>query len=187
MTLQPSDSGDGSDPRAYGVSVPVERVERQILVVRGRNVMLDSDVAALYGVTRRALLVAVKRNAERFPDGFVFQLNEAEFAQLQSQALVEAGRRTPPCVFTEEGVAMLSSVLTGPRAVQINIDLMRTLIQLRETLAGREDLSQRLNQLEQRYELQFKAVFDALNRLTLPLPEESKRPMGFPVPTKDDK
>lgn len=144
--------------------------------------MLDSDVAALYGVTRRALLVAVKRDAERFPDGFVFRLNDAEFTQLRSQSLVEAGRRAPPCVFTEEGVAMLSGVLGSPRAIQINIEIMRTLIQMREALAGGENLSQRLNQLEQRYETQFKQVFDALNKLTPPLPEESKPRLGFPLP-----
>jgi phage regulator Rha-like protein len=182
VTAQPPEEAHQGDPHAYGVSVPVERVERQILVVRGRNVMLDSDVAALYGVSRRALLVAVKRNTERFPDGFVFQLNEAEFTQLQAQALVEKGRRAPPCVFTEEGVAMLSGVLTSPRAIQINIEVMQTFIRLREALAGREDLSQRVQQLEQRYDTQFKQVFDALNKLTPPLPEESKPRLGFPLP-----
>jgi hypothetical protein len=184
MTAQPPEAPGGLDPRAYGVSVSVGQVERQILVVRGRNVMLDSDVAALYGVTRRALLVAVKRNVERFPDGFVFQLDEAEFAQLQSQTLVEKGRRVPPCVFTEEGVAMLSGVLSSPRAIQINIEIMRMMIQLREALAGREDLSQRLHQLEQRYDTQFKQVFDALNQLTPPLPKEPKPKLGFPLPER---
>ena len=173
---------DANAPQPYGVSVPVEQVQRQILVIRGQNVMLDDDVAALYDVSRQVLMLAVQRNMERFHEDFVFQLNEQEVAGLKSQDLVPAMRRSAPHVFTEQGVAMLSSVLAGPRAVQISIAMMRTLVQLREALAGREDLSQHLQQLEQRYDTQFKQVFDALNKLTPPLPEEPKPPLGFPLP-----
>jgi hypothetical protein len=184
---KPVTPAQAGPPQPYGVSVPVEQVERQVLVVRGRNVMLDTDVAALYDVPRRMLLLAVKRNQERFPDDFVFQLNETEVSQLKQQGLILRSDRSLPCVFSEQGVAMLSSVLSAPRAVQINIELMRTFIQLRETLASRQDLAQRLNDLEQRYETQFKAVFDALNRLTAPLPEEPKRHIGFPIPGLEDR
>jgi ORF6N domain len=177
---------DANYPQAYGVSVPVEQVQRNILVARGVNVMLDEDVAALYGVSREALLEAVEHKKERFPDDFVFQLNDQECAALKSQKLLAEARESCPHVFTEQGVAMVSSVLDSPRAIQIGIEMMRTLIQLREALAGREDLSQHLHLLEQRYDSQFKQVFDALNRLTPPLPEEPKRRLGFPIPSDSE-
>jgi hypothetical protein len=180
---QPEDTGY---PQAYGVSVPVDQVQRHILVARGVNVMLDEDVAALYGVPWETMMLAVQRNMERFPEDFVFQLTEEECAALKSQKLVAQERDTCPHVFTEQGVAMVSSVLSSPRAVQIGIEMMRTLVQLRETLAGRQDLTQHLHALEQRYDMQFKQVFDALNRLTPPQPasEETKRRLGFPLPSE---
>jgi hypothetical protein len=177
---------EAQPPQLYGVSVPVDEVQRHVLVVRGQNVMLDDDVAALYGVARPVALLAVQRNLERFPEDFVFQLNQQEVEALRSQKLVQPGRRSRPHVFTEQGVAMLSSVLSSPRAVQLNIELMRTFIHLRETLAGSQDLTQQLRTLEQRYETQFKQVFDALNKLTPPFPEEEKPRLGFPLPQSED-
>lgn len=152
--------------------LPLDRIERLILSVRGQKVMLDADLAELYGVETRALVQAVKRNSERFPGDFLFQLDAEEFANLRSQSVMSSwgGRRRPPYAFTEQGVAMLSSVLHSPRAISVNIEIMRSFVKLRELLSTHAELARKLAELEARYDAQFKAVFDAIRELMQPVP-----------------
>ena len=152
----------------------------RILLMRDQRVMLSSDLAALYEVEPRVLMQAVKRNAERFPDDFMFQLSRGEWLNLKSQSVISSwgGSRTPPYAFTEQGVAMLSSVLKSTRAVQVNIEVMRTFVRLRRILTENADLSRRLDELEQHYDEQFKSVFDALRQLMNP-PQKQGRSIGF--------
>lgn len=162
--------------------VPLERIEGLILLVRGQKVMLDADLAALYGVETKVLNQAVKRNIDRFPDDFMFRLSKEEFANLRSQIVTPkswGGRRTPPYAFTEQGVAMLSSVLRSPRAVQVNIQIMRTFVKLRRILATHEHLARKLADLERKYDRQFKVVFDAIRELMTPPEPRQKRRIGF--------
>jgi len=164
--------------------VPGERIEQVILLIRGHKVMLDADLAVLYGVETRALVQAVKRNIDRFPDDFMFQLSKEEHAILRSQNVIpkpagRGGRRTPPYAFTEQGVAMLSSVLRSDRAVQVNIQIMRTFVKLRRMLATHEELSRKLAALERKYDRQFKVVFDAIRELMAPPDPEPRRRIGF--------
>jgi hypothetical protein len=170
-----------ADSRAV---IPVERIERAILLIRDHRVMLDSDLAQLYGVETRVLVQAVRRNRPRFPDDFMFQLTKGEFGHLKSQSVTSSsgwgGRRYPPYAFTEQGVAMLSSVLRSQQAVQVNIEIMRAFVRLRQMLASHADLSRRLDELEQRYDQQFKAVFEAIRQLMAP-PESPRRRLGFPT------
>jgi hypothetical protein len=157
--------------------VPLRRIEQAILQVRGHRVMLDADLAALYGVETKALVRAVKRNADRFPEDFMFQLNPPEFDNLRCQIGTSSswgGRRHAPYAFTEQGVAMLSSV----RAVQVNVEIMRTFVRLRRILAENAGLAQRLDELEKKYDVQFKVVFDAIRGLMQP-PEPKKKRIGF--------
>jgi hypothetical protein len=145
--------------------------------------MLDSDLAALYGVETRTLIQAVRRNISRFPSDFMFQLNFQDVAALRSQIVtLKKGRgehrKYAPYVFTENGVAMLSSVLNSERAVQVNIAIMRVFVKLREMIASHKDLAKRLDELEGKYDAQFKAVFDAIRELMRP-PEKPKRKIGF--------
>ena len=144
--------------------------------------MLDADLATLYRVPTKVLVQAVKRNAERFPPDFMFQLTPDEFANLRSQIVTSSwgGRRYPPFAFTEHGVAMLSSVLNSPRAVQVNIAIMRAFVRLRQLLSSHADLAQKLNELEKKYDAQFRVVFDAIRALMTPR-ELRKRPIGFRV------
>jgi len=161
--------------------VPVERVERAILLVRGQKVMLSTHLAQLYGVEPRALVQAVKRNIERFSDDFMFQLTRTEFADLKSQIVISSWggiRRAPPYAFTEQGVAMLSSVLRSRRAIQVNIEIMRTFVRLRRLLASHAQLARKLAEMEKKYNAQFKIVFDALRQLMAP-PEPKRRRIGF--------
>jgi len=161
--------------------IPIETIQRSILFIRKEKVMLDTDLAVLYGVETRVLVQAVKRNIERFPDDFMFQLSTEEFSFLRSQSVTSSpwgGRRYPPYAFTEQGVAMLSSVLKSKRAVQVNVEIMRTFVQLRQMTAGHKALARRLHQLEQKYDKQFSVVFDALRELMQP-PDSDKRPIGF--------
>jgi hypothetical protein len=163
--------------------VAAERIQRAILVLRGHKVMLDADLATLYEVETRALIQAVKRNVERFPDDFMFQLTADEFERLKSQSVIptpsgRGGRRVAPYAFTEQGVAMLSSVLRSPRAVQVNIEIMRAFVLLRRMLQQNADLARKLAVLEQKYDSQFKVVFDAIRELMTP-PAEPKRRIGF--------
>jgi hypothetical protein len=152
--------------------VPAERIEKQLILLREHKVMLDSDLADLYEVDVKALNQAVKRNMERFPADFMFQLTVEETELSRSQIVTSkaseehsrpgrGGRRYLPYGFTEQGVAMLSSVLGSRRAVQGNIEIMRSFVRLREMLASNRDLARRLDALEKRYDAQFKAVFDA--------------------------
>lgn len=160
--------------------------ENLIYQIRGQRVMLDGDLAALYGVEVRALNQAVKRNKERFPEDFMFQLNRDEASQLSRSQIVilKQGehRKYLPYVFTEQGVAMLSSVLRSPRAVQVNIEIMRTFVRLRRWLASNVELTKRLNDLEQKYDDQFKVVFEAIRELMAePESDENsaRREIGF--------
>ena len=161
--------------------VPAERIEKSILLIRKQKVMLDSDLAALYGVETKALVQAVKRNLERFPEDFMFQLSRDEFSILRSQSVTSSnwgGRRYPPYAFTEQGVAMLSSVLRSQRAIQVNIEIMRAFIRLRQMLASNAELARKLDELEKKYDAQFKEVFEAIRQLMSP-PEPKRRPIGF--------
>jgi hypothetical protein len=161
--------------------VPPERIERCILLVRGHKVMLDAELADLYEVPTKALVQAVKRNPDRFPDDFAFPLTDQEFAILRSQSVTSrswGGRRYLPYVFTEQGVAMLSSVLNSKRAAQVNVQIMRTFVKLRMVLASHEDLRRKVLQLEGKYDSQFKVVFDAIRQIIEKPTKETPR-IGF--------
>jgi len=161
--------------------VPVERIEKAILLIRGQKVMLDGDLAALYGVETKMLVRAVKRNTNRFPTDFMFQLSKEEFDNLRFHFGTSSdwgGRRYRPYAFTEQGVAMLSSVLHSPRAIQVNIEIMRAFIRLRQMLASHAELARKLDALEKKYDAQFKQVFEAIRQLMIP-PEPKRRPIGF--------
>ena len=164
--------------------IPAERIERAILLIRGHKVMLDSDLAALYGVEIRALVQAVKRNAERFPADFMFQLSRKEYALLRSQTVTLKGgrgthRKYLPYVFTQEGVAMLSGVLRSPRAVHVNVEIMRAFVRLREILSTHKELARKLAELERKYDSQFAVVFKAIRRLMAPPVQRPKGRIGF--------
>ena len=176
--------------------VPVEVIERRILLIRGQKVMLDSHLAELYGVETKILNQAVKRNLERFPKDFMFQLTAAEAdalrchfgtlngsPALRSQTVTSKGgrgrhRKYLPYAFTEQGVAMLSSVLRSPRAVQVNIAIMRAFVKLRELLAGHKELVRKLEEMEQKYDAQFRVIFEAIYALMSP-PDQPRPRIGF--------
>ncbi len=148
--------------------------------------MLSTHLAELYGVETRVLVQAVKRNRSRLPKDFMFQLTAKEFENLKSQIVTSSWgglRRAAPYAFIEQGVAMLSSVLRSKRAVQVNIEIMRTFVKLRRMLATHEDLARKLNALEKKYDAQFRVVFDAIRQLMVP-PEKKKKGIGFLVREK---
>jgi len=167
------------------VTLRAENIAPMVVLLRGEKVMVDSDLAELYGVETRALNQAVKRNLERFPEDFMFQLTAEETdalqrsrsqsvilpddAHLKSQTVISktgrGGRRTLPFVFTEQGVAMLSSVLRSPRAVEVNIAIMRTFVQLRRLMDTNRELARKIEALERKYDEQFTIVFEAIKRL----------------------
>jgi len=159
----------------------MERISQAILLIRGHRVMLDSDLAEMYGVATKVLVQAVKRNGDRFPEDFMFQLSSEEFDRLRSQFVTSSwgGRRYPPYAFTEQGVAMLSSVLRSDRAVHVNIEIMRAFVRLRQMLASNVELARKLANLERKYDAQFKVVFDAIRELMTPPEPKKKRPIGF--------
>ncbi len=165
--------------------VPSERITSVIWLLRGHKVMLDADLAVLYGVDTRTLNQAVQRNLDRFPSDFMFQLTEQE-AALRSQTVIlkksrGQHRKYLPYAFTEQGVAMLSTVLRSPRAVQVNIEIMRAFVRLRQLQLNNDDLGKKLAELEKKYErhdAQFKVVFQAIRELMEP-PTKKKRPIGF--------
>lgn len=165
--------------------IPPERIEKSILLIRGQKVMLDKDLAELYEVTTGALNQAVKRNLERFPDDFMFRLSADEFENWKSQIVISNPKvkmavRSRPYAFTEQGVAMLSSVLKSERAVGVNIAIMRAFVRLREILGSHKDLARKLDELEKKYDEQFAVVFDAIRQLmTPPTAAEKKRRIGF--------
>jgi hypothetical protein len=157
------------------------RIESKIFIVRGQKVMVSSDLAILYQVQPKALIQAVKRNSSRFPSDFMFQLTRNEARKLKSQFVTSTwggARRALPYAFTEQGVAMLSSVLRSERAVQVNIAIMRAFLQLRALLATHEDLRRKIDEMEKRYDSQFHAVFATLRRM-LETPVPPKRQIGF--------
>ncbi len=162
-------------------------VEKRIFVVRGRQVMLDEDLADLYGVETKRLIQQVKRNLKRFPDDFMFQLDKAEAEILRSQIATSkdgpGGRRYAPYVFTEQGVAMLSGVLRSDRAIAVNIEIMRAFVELRRLAGSYAEIAKRLEQIERRvgeHDEQLAQIFDALRQLIAP-PAQPKRPVGFRV------
>ena len=164
--------------------IPTERIETKILLLRGQKVMLDRDLAVLYGVATKNLKRAVRRNADRFPEDFMFVLNAEEVAnwrcQFGTSNSERMGLRHAPMAFTEHGVAMLSSVLNSPRAIQVNISIMRAFAQLRALLATHVDLARKLDDLEKKYDAQFRVVFDALRQLIDP-PKPPRKQIGFSV------
>ena len=192
--------------------VPLERIENKIFFIRGKKVMFDSDLAELYGVETKQLNQAVKRNKERFPVDFLFQLTEQENKlwrqlslkspmvtlndansmrsqfvtgqkNLKSQIVTSSsgygGRRHPPYVFTEQGVAMLSSVLKSKQAIQVNIQIMRTFTKIREMIVSNKELRERIEALEKKYSKQFKAVFEAINGLLFDKIEKTRPPLAL--------
>jgi hypothetical protein len=171
--------------RRAQTAVSVRSVDQRIQLLRGERVLLGPDLAALYGVELRALTQAVKRNRGRFPSDFCFRLRSSEWANLKSQIVISSwggSRRALPHAFTEQGVAMLSSVLRSRRAVAVNVEIMRAFVRFRRSLAGHADLARRLDQLEQKYDGQFGQVFDALRALMVPPPPEEAPPprrIGF--------
>jgi hypothetical protein len=162
--------------------VPTEVIERRILLIRGQKVMLDFQLAELYQVETKALKRAVRRNRDRFPEDFCFELSAEEYENLRYHFGTSSwgGRRYPPLAFTEQGVAMLSSVLHSKRAVQVNIEIMRAFVHLREIIATHKDLARKLEELEKKYDKQFAVVFDAIKQLMTP-PEKPKRQIGFRI------
>ncbi len=167
--------------------VPIELIESKIYLIRGHKVMLDSDLAELYGVETRALVQAVKRNIGRFPQDFMFQLNNQEVITLRSQIVIsksgKGGRRFIPYVFTEQGVAMLSSVLNSERSILVNIAIMRAFVKLREILSVNKELAHKLAQLErkiEKHDTEIKVIFDAIRQL-MAAPEPKEKKIGFRV------
>ena len=164
--------------------VPMERIRQAIILLRGHRIILDRELAVLYGVSTKALKQAVKRNIGRFPEDFMFVLSAEEFAEWRSQFVTSKadrmGLRHPPMAFTEQGIAMLSSVLSSERAIRVNIAIMRAFVELRALLVSHQDLAHKLAALEKKYDAQFKTVFDAMRQLMAP-PEKARRAIGFRV------
>lgn len=176
--------------KARAALVPVERIERLIYLIRGQKVMLDSDLAEIYGVTTKRLNEQVGRNADRFPLDFAFQLTPEEFARLMSQIATSkkgrGGRRKLPWVFTEHGAIMLASVLNSPVAVEASVRVVRAFVRLHEMLASNRELAQRLDELERKFEGHDEAIqslFEAIRQL-LASPEPKRRKIGFHVREK---
>jgi len=167
-------------------TLPMERITSKIYLIRGMKVMLDRDLAELYGVETRTLVQAIKRNIDRFPSDFMFQVSKEEFASLRSQFVIskgKGGRRYPPYAFTEQGVAMLSSVLNSKCAIRVNIQIMRAFTQLRQMLLTHKDLKEKIEAMEKKYDKQFKMVFEAIKQL-LEADETPKKKIGFTVKEK---
>jgi hypothetical protein len=165
--------------------IPVERIEKAILLIRGEKVILDRTLAELYGVTTGNLNKAVKRNLERFPQDFMFQLRQEEYESLRFQfGILERGRHSKylPYAFTEQGVAMLSSVLRSKRAVHVNIEIMRAFVRLRQILTAHKDLERKLEDIEKKYAEQFQVVFEAIRQLMEP---QEPSPSLFPLPWRE--
>ncbi len=160
--------------------VLVEMIERKIYLIRGHKVMLDRDLAEMYGVETRVLNQAVRRNIERFPDDFMFALTRDEIMNL-SQIVISSRIKHAPSVFvfTEHGVSMLSSVLNSPKAIMVNIQIMRTFARIREMMTQHKDLAKRLDDLEKKYDTQFKVVFDAIRQLMAHPDKKMKVVTGF--------
>lgn len=168
-------------------ALTLKQIQSAICLIRGQKVMLDRDLAQLYGVPTKALKQAVRRNAARFPADFMFELNPDEFAAWRSQVVTSKadrkGLRYAPMAFTEQGVAMLSSVLNSERAILVNITIMRAFVRLRTLLETHADLARKLEALEKRYDVQFRSVFDAIRQLMIPAARPRKQ-IGFHVREK---
>ena|SRR3989344_4630953 len=164
------------------IIIPTKRIASRIFWIRGKKVMLDRDLAGLYQVKTKALKQAVKRNIERFPGDFMFQLSEGEFKNWRSQIVTskgdKKGLRYAPMVFTEQGVAMLSSVLNSKRAILVNIQIIRTFVKLRELLATNGAIRKKIEIMERKYDQKFKVIFDVIKRL-LAVEEKPKKRFGF--------
>ena len=162
--------------------IHVESIEKAIYLIRGERVMLDRDLAALYGLATKVLKQAVRRNLDRFPNDFMFVLDTNEFRSWRSQFVTskadQKGLRYAPMAFTEHGILMLSSVLNSDRAIQVNIEIMRAFVNLRRMLASNVELAGKLKELESKYDRQFKVVFDAIRRL-MSSPPSARKPIGF--------
>jgi DNA-binding PadR family transcriptional regulator len=161
--------------------IPQEIIRQKIYLIRGEKVMFDSDLALLYGVETRVLIQAVKRNTKRFPDDFMFQLNKNEndtFLRSQIVTSKRGGRRYAAYVFTEQGVAMLSSVLKSERAILVNIQIIRTFTQLRKILATHKELKEKIEVMEKKYDKRFRAIFETL-KLLIKDDEKPKNSIGF--------
>jgi phage regulator Rha-like protein len=175
----------------HSVTIPMERIERSILLIRGEKVMLDSDLAEIYGVETKALNQAVKRNADRFPEDFMFRLTVEEVAELNRSQFVTGSQkhrdpRFPPYAFTEHGALMLANVLNSERAAQTSVMVVRAFVRLRQLLASNAELARKLDAMEKKYDAQFKVVFDAIRALMSPA-AKPKREIGFHVKYDDDK
>ena len=169
-----------SHRRGASSAIVVSPVERKIRIIRAQKVILSTDLAKLYRVEPRVLVQAVKRNINRFPRDFMFQLTAAEKRNLKSQLVISSwgGQRVAPFAFTEQGVAMLSSVLRSERAVKANIAIMRAFVRLREMLVNHEELRQKIEQMEKRYDAKFQIVFATIKEM-LETPVRPKRSIGF--------
>jgi hypothetical protein len=178
-------------PMINDVVISTDSIQEKIYLVRGNKVMLSHDLASLYDVPTKALIQAVKRNEERFPDDFMFQLSDAEFHSLRSQIVtLENGRgRYPkyrPYAFTEQGVAMLSAVLSSDRAVQVSIGIIRVFVKLRQMALNHEQLSHRIDDLERKYDGRFQMIFEAVRELIGPRPVPPRRRIGFRTSTSPE-
>ncbi len=163
--------------------IPIETIGKRILLIRGQKVMLDRDLAELYGVTVKSLNQAVRRNKKRFPKDFVFELTRQEMSHSSRSQIVTLKRgqniKYRQFAFTEQGVAMLSSVLRSTRAIEVNVMIMRAFVQLRQWLASHEDLARKLAEMEQKYDAQFRSIFEAIQALMTPVIPKRKRKIGF--------
>ncbi|NQT55890.1 MAG: ORF6N domain-containing protein [Desulfobacteraceae bacterium] len=170
----------------HDLVVPVEQIQKSNFLIRGQKVLLDMDLTELYEVETRSLVQAVKRNIERFPSDFVFQLDKDEYDSLRSQIVIskgKGGRRYLPYAFTEQGVAMLSSVLRSKRAIQVNVAIMRAFVKLREMLSTHKELAHKLSELEEHlkdHDHQIQTIFEAIRQLMTP-PERPRKRIGFEV------
>lgn len=163
------------------ILIPAERIEKRIFFLRGVKVMLSPDLAELYGVPTKVLNQAVRRNSDRFPEDFMFQLTRNEFDDLKSQIVTSSWggmRRALPYAFSEQGIAMLSSTLRSSKAIKVNIEIMRAFVRLRELAASNAELSRKLEDLEKKYDRQFKIVFDAIRQLIIPVTAK-REAIGF--------
>jgi len=181
--------GERHEMNGQMVVVPAERIERAIFSIRGEKMMLDSDLAELYGVETKRLNEQVRRNPNRFPPDFMFQLTAGEWESLRSQfATLKRGehRKYLPYAFTEHGALMLANVLNSERAAQTSVMVVRAFVRLRQMLASNAELARKLDAMEKKYDAQFKVVFDAIRQLMSP-PEPKRREIGFHVKYDDDK
>ena len=171
------------EPKRAEVLVPLERIERTILLIRGEKVILDADLASLYGVTTKRFNEQIRRNEGRFPSDFMFQLTAEEFTILRSQFATSSsrwgGRRYPPYAFTEHGAIMAANVLSSERAVATSVMVVRTFVRLRQILSSHVELARKLKEMEKRYDSHFKEVFDAIRALMAPPESHGGGRIGF--------